>query len=198
MCTAQPREPARSSISPVATVKSDFTHRKKSPAAPMPAPIQLLILVRCFKNMPSIGTSTIYKAVIKAVLPASVETRATCCKFIDKNITTPAIIPPFNKVRPAAFVCSNALSASLLLRFILSLIINTGTRAADPKNIRIALYINGPITDILSLWATRAKPHIKAVPRRHKFDLKVLFIFRPPLLSFHITDFIILPYQFVL
>ena len=75
--------------------KPGLMHRKYSPARATTAPSQLLRLMYLLSMIPRIGTSTIYRPVIKAALPAVVSAYAspTCCSDAPANRMKPAIRP---------------------------------------------------------------------------------------------------------
>ena len=74
--------------------------------APKTTPIQHWILGLCFKNKEKTGTSTIYNAVIKALLLAVVNTSPTCWNVAPQNRNVPQQIPP-SRSSFFCFFCSS-------------------------------------------------------------------------------------------
>ena len=72
MWTAKAKALMNTSRSPVPTVKASVTHSRYRPAAANSTPSQTFQPTLRWKKIPMQGTSTMYSAVIKPVLPAEV------------------------------------------------------------------------------------------------------------------------------
>ena len=148
--------------------------------APKTTPIQHWILGLCFKNKEKTGTSTIYNAVIKALLLAVVNTSPTCWNVAPQNRNVPQQIPP-SRSSFFCFFCSSGVQTLFVSAgrfcFLFPSIKNvTGIKTSVARKKREPLNVKGPMYSMPTRCATKANPQIKAVSKRRPLASIRLFL----------------------
>ena len=115
------------------------------------------------RNRPITGTSTMYMAVMKPALPASVYTRPTCCRLAAIKSAAPQIMPAFH--RAGFFHWARIPDTPNFFRSNSSEVTRRNTTARAQ---RMVWKVKGPIWFMPSLCAIKAEPQITVPSSRHR------------------------------
>ncbi len=143
---------------------ASLIHNKYSPAMASIHPSQIEAEALCPMKIPRTGTSTRYRLVTKAALPAVVVTSPICWREAAINRTVPASIPG----RRASL---NSVDRDCVLSRKTN---NRGSSDRPPNINRTPLKVKGPTCSIPTLWATKASPQMAATSSSKRFDLITL------------------------
>lgn len=121
------------------------------------------------RKIPRTGTNTIYMAVRKPALPASVWTSPTCCRLAAANRAMPHKNPAFQ-----SFLSEKI---SVNLRGFRNSTVAESTVTASKH--RVLWNVKGPIWSIPTLWATKAEPQMIVAIKRAEMPWIFSFILSP-------------------
>ena len=135
---------------------------------------------RRFLNMPMIGTNTMYIAVRKPDLPASVSTRPTCCRLQARNKGSPQRSP----------AVQSFLSAQRRMKLLPSCLNRseirmTGSKPRTAIKHRMVWKVKGPMWSMPILWDTKAEPQITVAKTRQALHSNFFLIYNHRGILYH-------------